>query len=94
MPPDEATDSTATEQPPAGGQDLGGGESKGSEGQFNWELFPDVPEDQRALLEPHLRNVQGHVTKMEQQYSPYKDLVEAKADPAEVKALPDRPRRG
>lgn len=46
------------------------------QGSFNWDLFPDVPETQRELLEPHLRGVQGHVTKVEQQYAPYKSLVD------------------
>jgi hypothetical protein len=39
-------------------------------------LFPNVPENQRELLQPHLTNVLGHVTRMEQQYSPYKGLMD------------------
>jgi hypothetical protein len=39
-------------------------------------LFPNVPENQRELLQPHLTNVLGHVTRMEQQYAPYKGLTE------------------
>lgn len=52
----------------------GSGESAKGEGGFNWGNFPDVPEEQRALLEPHLKNVQGHVTKLEEQYAPFKQL--------------------
>lgn len=66
-------------QPGAPGQDqsTGAGKGAGQQGsQFNWDVFPDVPEAQRELLEPHLRGVQGHVTKMEQQYAPYKSLMD------------------
>lgn len=49
-------------------------DAKGAEGGFNWGLFPDVPEEQRPLLEPHLKKVQGHVTKLEQQLSSFKDV--------------------
>jgi hypothetical protein len=38
-----------------------------------WGRFPNVPEDQRAVLEPHLKEVQRYVTRMEQQYvAPFK----------------------
>lgn len=47
-----------------------------TDGVFNWDLFPGVPEDQRGLLEPHLRNVQGHVTRMEQEYAPVKTMLQ------------------
>ena len=33
-----------------------------------WGRFPTVPEDQRAALEPHLKTVQGYVTRLEQTY--------------------------
>jgi hypothetical protein len=49
--------------------------AKGSQSGFNWGLFPDIPEEQRPLLEPHLKNVQGHVTKLEQQLSSFKDVT-------------------
>ena len=67
-------------QPGAPGQGAGQGQStaagKGDGGQFNWGLFPDVPMEQRELLEPHLKNVQGHVTQLEQRYAPYAGLME------------------
>jgi hypothetical protein len=50
-------------------------------------MFPDVPEEQRALLEPHLRNVQGHVTKMEQQYAPYKSVIDSGISGDELQGL-------
>lgn len=67
-------------QPPAGGQGGAPGPGtapQGSESSFNWDLFPNVPEAQRSLLEPHLRSVQGHVTQLEQQYSPYKTFIDS-----------------
>src|SRR5438270_119915 len=70
----------AAAQPPASGQGGAGQEStaagKGG-GEFNWGLFPNVPENQRELLQPHLRGVLGHVTQLEQQYAPYKGLMDA-----------------
>lgn len=65
--------------PPADGQ-TGSGQPTGQgqgQGGFNWGLFPSVPEEQRTLLEPHLRDVLGHVTKVEQQWAPYKFLQES-----------------
>jgi hypothetical protein len=76
-------------QPPASGQGASGqgqstGQSQGS--SFNWGLFPSVPENQRELLQPHLTNVLGHVTRMEQQYAPYKGLLDA-IQPDQVQGL-------
>jgi hypothetical protein len=78
--PAQATPPPAN-QPPASGQGTSGqGGSTGGQGQqgssFNWGLFPNVPENQRELLQPHLTNVLGHVTRMEQQYAPYKGLMD------------------
>src|SRR5438445_10841560 len=66
---------TAATGAPAGGQ--GQVQGQPTADGFNWGLFPDVPETQRELLEPHLKNIQGHVTRMEQQYAPYKGLMDA-----------------
>lgn len=76
-------------QPPASGQGASGqgqptGQASGS--GFNWGLFPNVPENQRELLQPHLTNVLGHVTRMEQQYAPYKGLMDA-VTPDQVQGL-------
>lgn len=67
--------------PPAGGTppDAGGG--------FNWGNFPGVPEDQRALLEPHLKDIQGHVTRLEQSSAPYRELADAGLDANTVKGI-------
>lgn len=53
-------------QPTAGSQ---------GDGQFNWGLYPDVPVDQRELLQPHLQKAQGYTTQLEMQYAPYKGLT-------------------
>lgn len=52
-----------------------GAEQAGDDGF--WGNFPNIPQEQRALLEPHLKAVQGHVTKLEQQLAPFKPFVEA-----------------
>jgi hypothetical protein len=73
---------TPAAQPAAAGQGQGAGSpTAGSQGdgQFNWGNFPDVPEAERAALEPHLRNVQGHVTRIEQQFAPYRGITDAVA---------------
>lgn len=71
------------------GQGAGGGDvqPKGGGEGFNWGLFPDVPEAERPLLEPHLKNVQGHVTKLEQDHAPWKALAEAGVDPQAIQSL-------
>lgn len=66
-------------------QPTGQGESTGADGF--WGNFPDVPEEQRPLLEPHLKNVQGHVTKLEQQYSPFKQIADAGYTPEDLQGL-------
>jgi hypothetical protein len=47
------------------------------QGDFNWGPFPNIPEAQREMLGPHLREIQGYVTRMEQQHAPYNGLREA-----------------
>lgn len=74
--PGQGAPATPEAQPPAGGQGQGGQGVQPSGSGFNWGLFPDVPEGQRELLQPHLTNVLGHVTRMEQQYAPYKGLTD------------------
>jgi hypothetical protein len=40
-----------------------------------WGNFPNVPEDARTALEPHLKDVQAHVTRLEQKAAPFKDYT-------------------
>lgn len=80
----------ATGVPPAPGDqgDGGtGGTPGGGGGGFNWDMFPDVPEEHKALLEPHLKNTQGHVTKLEQQFAPFKGLAESGLDAETVQGI-------
>lgn len=39
-----------------------------------WGRFPTVPEDQRSVLEPHLKSVQAYVTRLEQTTAPIREL--------------------
>lgn len=69
----------ASSPPPASGQGQQQGQptgSQGSDGGF-WGRFPNVPEGQRSLLEPHLQEMQGYITRLEQQTSPYKSLMDS-----------------
>jgi hypothetical protein len=81
----------AQAQPPASGQgseQTGGDEgSKGDQGGVNWDLFPDVAEDQRVVAEPIARQMQGHVTRLEQQLAPLKPLFDQGLDVENVAAL-------
>lgn len=85
----QAAPQPASSQPtPGQGQGQGGGSSQQTQGQsgFNWGNFPNVPEGQRELLEPHLKEIQGYITRMEQQHAPYKGLTEL-VDPDNVENL-------
>jgi hypothetical protein len=66
------------------GQGVGDGQSTADS---LWGFFPDVPVEQRGALEPHLKNVQAHVTRMEQQYAPFKPFVNAGYTPDMVNGL-------
>src|SRR3982751_1011007 len=42
---------------------------------LDWGMYPNVPEEHRALLEPTLREqIQPYVTRLEQQYAPFKQF--------------------
>lgn len=45
-----------------------------------WGNFPNVPAEARGQLEPHLRDVQGYVTSLEQAHAPFKQFAEAGLD--------------
>lgn len=72
---------------PAPVQPTGQGQPDPSTGGFNWGLFPDVAEEVRPQLEPHLRNVQGHVTRMEQQLAAYKPFTDIGYTPEQVQGI-------
>jgi hypothetical protein len=78
-PPAQGTP-TESSQPPAGGQgqQQQGQTTSGQGGTgFNWGNFPNIPEGQRSLLEPHLKDIQGYTTRLEQQIAPYRSLMQA-----------------
>lgn len=55
----------------------------GENGSQNfWGLFPNVPEEHRSVLEPHLRAIQGEVGRLQEAHAPFKDY-----NPEEVKGL-------
>lgn len=55
---------TPTPQPGSQGQGQGGG--------FREQFFQGVPDEVWGQVEPHVRNVQGHLTQLEQRYAPFK----------------------
>lgn len=54
---------TPTPQPPSQGQGQGDG--------FRSTFFPNVPDDQWGLIEPHIKGVNQHVTQLQQRYAPF-----------------------
>lgn len=70
---------------PAPGQSVQSVEGQGTptnDGSQFWGLFPDVPEEHRSLLEPHLRKIQSEVGRLQSGFAPFKDL-----DAAQVQGL-------
>lgn len=58
---------------PGAVQPAGQGAPDAGNSQF-WGLFPNVPEDQRGTLEPHLRAVQSEVGRLQEAHAPFKDM--------------------
>jgi hypothetical protein len=56
----------STPQPgaPGQGQDQGNG--------FRQTYFPNVPDEQWSIIEPHISGVNRHVTQLEQRYAPFR----------------------
>lgn len=52
-----------------------------------WGMFPNVPEEHRPLLEPHIKTMQGHVTQLEQQLSPLKPVFDQGFTPDQIVGL-------
>lgn len=71
----------------AGVQPTGQGSALPVENTGFWNLFPGVPDEHRTLLEPHLKNVQGHVTKLEQQFAPFKAFADSGVTPEAAAGL-------
>jgi len=81
--PSQGTPTTTEPQAPA----QGNGQGQQSTADGFWGMFPDIPEEHRSLLEPSLKGVQGHVTKLEQQIAGFKPLMDAGYTPDQVKGL-------
>lgn len=58
---------------PGAVQPAGQGAPPADNSQF-WGLFPNVPEDQRGTLEPHLKAVQSEVGRLQEAHAPFKDM--------------------
>jgi hypothetical protein len=56
------------------------------QGDF-WSVFPNVPEEHRAMLEPHLRQSQGEITRLQQQAAALKPVMDAGYQPAQIQGL-------
>jgi hypothetical protein len=65
-------------QPPAG---QGAGQ-----GDF-WSVFPNVPEEQRPILEPHLRQSQAEITRLQQQQAALRPVMESGYQPQQIQGL-------
>jgi len=76
---------------PAGVQPAPGGTPPAGQGAEQpegfWNLFPSVPQEHRQLLEPHIRQIQGHVTQLEQQMAPYKPFLQSGVTPEAAAGL-------
>lgn len=71
---------TAPPSQPAGTAPVGapGSAPEQQQGQDTgglWGRFPNVPAEHREMLEPHLKGVQAHVTRLEQQLAPFKGMT-------------------
>jgi hypothetical protein len=62
-----------TAQPPSTPQpQQGQGQQQQGQGDgFRSTFFPNVPDEQWALIEPHISNVNRHVTQLQQRYAPF-----------------------
>lgn len=78
--PDPGSGGAGGVTPAPGAVDPGTAPATG-DSQF-WGLFPNVPEDQRSALEPHLRAVQSEVGRLQEAHAPFRDM-----NPQEVQGL-------
>lgn len=58
----------------------------GGQGDF-WSVFPNVPEDQRPVLEPHLRQSQAEITRLQQQQAALKPVLDSGYQPQQLQGL-------
>lgn len=88
--PDPGGSAGGAGNPAAGTALPGQGQPQGGADPTNqgfWAMFPDVPEEQRPLLEPHIRSAVGRVTQLEQQLAPFKPFLDAGYSPQAAEGL-------
>lgn len=86
--PGQGAPPAGTQPPAQGGQGVGDAQPQPTaDNQGFWNMFPNVPEQHRPLLEPHLRETQKTITQLQQQYAPYKGFVDAGYTPDQVQGL-------
>lgn len=47
------------------------GQGQGQDQGFRQTFFPNVPDEQWGLIEPHVTNINRHVTQLQQRYAPF-----------------------
>lgn len=52
-----------------------------------WAVFPNVPEEQRPLVEPHLRQSQAEITRLQQAQAELKPLLDSGYQPQQLQGL-------
>lgn len=77
----------AVADPPAAQPTPGQGSQDDGGGSDFWGMFPNVPEEMRGQLEPHLKQVQGHVTRVEQQLAQFKPILDSGYTPDQIQGL-------
>lgn len=81
-------DGQGLEQPGTGaGQAPGTADAGQGQQDGFWGLFPNVPEEMRGELEPHLKGIQSYITKREMEFAPFKPLIEGGYQPQDIQAV-------
>jgi hypothetical protein len=57
------------------------------QGSDFWSMFPDVPEEHRPVIEPHLRNTQAEITRLQQQQAALRPVLDAGYQPQQLQGL-------
>lgn len=86
--PEAGGGGVATAPAPGGVQPADPGQGAPPQGSDGfWSMFPNVPQEQQPILEPHLRGVQGEITRLQQQQAAFKPLTEAGYEPQQLQGL-------
>lgn len=85
-PADGGSGGGAPAAPAPGAQPNGQGDPAQQGGDF-WSMFPNVPEEHRPTLEPHLRHTQAEITRLQQQQAQYRPIVDSGYQPQQLQGL-------